>query len=1119
MKLPMKSSLLPSCCLVAVASCLVGPALADPPKTPMLMIEAGMHIARVGRLGTDASGRMVLTCSDDKTARLWFLDRADAKASIARGHAGSAVLRATNVRTFRVPIGEMDEGNLYASALSPDGTLAALGGSCGREWDGTASVYLFDTVSGRMIKRLTGLPSIVSKLAFSASGRYLAAGLGGKNGIRVWDMPSGQPAGEDKVYVGDCYGLTWHGDEALATSSLDGRVRTYKVTQEDGATKVAIVARAGVSMGRYPFGICYSPDGKEIAVGFDDTTTLAVISAENLAIRHRPTDLGVGGGNLSCVAWSPYGNVLAAGGKWAMAIGGARPIRLWGKGGQGGHLDVPVARQTLMDLQPLVGGGFVFTTGEPAWGVLTQFYSDTARPHIMGSCPTADFRNHGDLPVVSANGETVGFDYAYQNNVPADFSLGERRLAFRTPPSNLYPPRQEGLGVTNWEEGTSPKFLGQPIRLQQFELSRSLAIAWDNSFFVLGCDWTLRRFSAQGKPVWAIAAPSVAWGVNISRDGRFVIATYGDGTIRWHRADTGEELLALFAHADRKRWVVWAPHYEERHYGRIGVSLSVQKAGTYGGLIVEGINENSPAQAAGLRIGDEILTVNDIEVKTTAQAIGVIKKMAPGSSMSISFMRDNQRYRLSASVGESPETYREPLGAYYDCSASGESLIGWHVNRGPDQEADFFPASQFRDQYYRPDVVRHVLLEMNVGRALRAANAEAGRTEEPVVKIEQVLAIKTPPVVELLVGGATGQLDADGDSVNIRYRVRQGSSPVVRVRVLMDGRPMNVAAPVPKQDTEELTATIPVPAQDCVVTLLAENGNALSSPATLRITRWKPVVSETPAIAAAEPPPPPPDEIPEPLKPKLYLLSAGIANYEDGSDLADLKYAAKDARDFAAAMQRQEGGLYQKVETRVLTDADATADSLLDGLEWVRLETTSKDVAVIFMSGHGENDNDGRYFFCPHNYDPAKRKRTGVSMDEIQSTLSSVAGKVIFFIDSCHAGNALGKLFVAKGTSGGVDVTRLVNELSSAENGAVVFASSTGRQVSLESDEWQNGAFTKALVEGLDGRADLLKNGKITVSALETWVAERVKELSRGQQTPTVAKPQTIPDFPFAVRR
>jgi uncharacterized caspase-like protein len=199
--------------------------------------------------------------------------------------------------------------------------------------------------------------------------------------------------------------------------------------------------------------------------------------------------------------------------------------------------------------------------------------------------------------------------------------------------------------------------------------------------------------------------------------------------------------------------------------------------------------------------------------------------------------------------------------------------------------------------------------------------------------------------------------------------------------------------------------------------------------------------------------------------------------------------------------------------------SQATAGEVLDGLDWIKKETTSKDVAVIFFSGHGENDEELRYYFCPHDYDHTRRLRTGVAMEDIQKVLSSVAGKVLFFIDSCHAGNALGKMFAAKGGGTELDITRLVNELSSAENGAVVFASSTGRQISVESEEWQNGAFTKAIVEGMDGKADLLKNGKITISGLETWVAERVKDLSEGTQTPTVAKPQTIPDFPIGLKK
>ncbi|MFM7239386.1 MAG: caspase domain-containing protein, partial [Cyanobium sp.] len=53
--------------------------------------------------------------------------------------------------------------------------------------------------------------------------------------------------------------------------------------------------------------------------------------------------------------------------------------------------------------------------------------------------------------------------------------------------------------------------------------------------------------------------------VNLSADGRFVVAALGDGTIRWYRtraegsAQAGSEALALFVHPDLKHWILWTP--------------------------------------------------------------------------------------------------------------------------------------------------------------------------------------------------------------------------------------------------------------------------------------------------------------------------------------------------------------------------------------------------------------------------------------------------------------------------------------------------------------------------------------------------------------------------------
>jgi uncharacterized caspase-like protein len=239
-------------------------------------------------------------------------------------------------------------------------------------------------------------------------------------------------------------------------------------------------------------------------------------------------------------------------------------------------------------------------------------------------------------------------------------------------------------------------------------------------------------------------------------------------------------------------------------------------------------------------------------------------------------------------------------------------------------------------------------------------------------------------------------------------------------------------------------------------------------------------------------------------KPKLYILAIGVSDYQD-KDLK-LDFAAKDAQDFTAALLPQKGGLYADISAKVLTDTDATRDNIMKGLDWIQHQTTIKDVAMVFFSGHGYNTERERYYFIPSDFDRDHFRSTTIPFSVIQNTIQAIAGKALFFVDSCHSGNVMG----SKDSN---DITGVINELSSAENGAMVFSASTGSQFSWEDPKWGNGAFTKALVEGLKGAADYHHNGRITVNMLDLYISERVKELTSGKQTPIRQAPPTMPDF------
>lgn len=51
---------------------------------------------------------------------------------------------------------------------------------------------------------------------------------------------------------------------------------------------------------------------------------------------------------------------------------------------------------------------------------------------------------------------------------------------------------------------------------------------------------------------------------------------------------------------------------------------------------------------------------------------------------------------------------------YYNASAGGEDLIGWHINNGKDKSADFYPAGRFRHRFYRSDIIANIFPTLTV---------------------------------------------------------------------------------------------------------------------------------------------------------------------------------------------------------------------------------------------------------------------------------------------------------------------------------------------------------------------------------------------------------------------
>jgi hypothetical protein len=369
----------------------------------------------------------------------------------------------------------------------------------------------------------------------------------------------------------------------------------------------------------------------------------------------------------------------------------------------------------------------------------------------------------------------------------------------------------------------------------------------------------------------------------------------------------------------------------------------------------------------------------------------------------------------------------------------------------------------------------------------------------------------------------------DRTELALSYSVRLPSvDDSLRVEVLVDG--VKVAADearlVDSGGTRAGILHLRIPRRDSTVAAIAYNQNGAGEPAILRV-QWRGPGTEP--------------------KLNLYVLAIGISDYKDKA--FRLRFSAKDAADFVAVAKAQAGGLYEKVDSMELRDSVATRAAILDGLDWINsVVRNTNDVAMIFLSGYGITTPDQRYRFLPYDYDSDRIAGTTISDNELQDSMTRIGGKKVFFLDTSFSGAVLGGRTTstqptvdisgvpANGRtpptrpiveSSGVvqsgrtqieqaDVDRFANELKAAENGIVVFVSSTGKELSRETVA--NGAFSLAVIEGLRGAAARPQSPVVTVSDLQGYVSRRVRELTDGNQRPMLAMPKTVSDYPISAR-
>jgi hypothetical protein len=227
-----------------------------------------------------------------------------------------------------------------------------------------------------------------------------------------------------------------------------------------------------------------------------------------------------------------------------------------------------------------------------------------------------------------------------------------------------------------------------------------------------------------------------------------------------------------------------------------------------------------------------------------------------------------------------------------------------------------------------------------------------------------------------------------------------------------------------------------------------------------------------------------------PFRPNLHILSVGTET--------NLQYTLKDAKDFAEMFSRQGGAsgnrLFNRISLDTLFGARATAAEIKGTVEEFKIRyytgaISADDVILAFISSHGFLLN-GDFRVQGDDYAPARQRSTSVSFhDDIVNVLNQIPCKKVLIVDACHSGGA---------RANPADINFEINKLNTVQQGMTVLASSSGEEQSYEDPQWENGAFTEAIIAGLkEGKADADKNGIVSLHELFSYVGPTVADIVR----------------------
>jgi tetratricopeptide (TPR) repeat protein len=227
--------------------------------------------------------------------------------------------------------------------------------------------------------------------------------------------------------------------------------------------------------------------------------------------------------------------------------------------------------------------------------------------------------------------------------------------------------------------------------------------------------------------------------------------------------------------------------------------------------------------------------------------------------------------------------------------------------------------------------------------------------------------------------------------------------------------------------------------------------------------------------------------------PAREALIVASANYTDPL-LRQLQAPAADAAGLIDVLSNQEIGGFQ---TKALIDRPSY--EIAAAIEEFFIDRQPDDLLLLYFSGHGIKDVDGRLYFATTNTKRSLLLATSVPASMVNDAmLRSRSRREVLILDCCHSG-AFARGMVAKSDSS-VGISD-----SFQGTGRIVLTASDATQYALEAEQATGmgvrSIFTEVLVNGLKtGEADTDFDGRITLDELFAYTEDKVLQRTPNQK-------------------